>query len=81
MASHYVHVPFRRSDYFELRVCFDRQHLPRAVWALCGAPTAVIYERGPAQDVLQPDRFGEVQVRFRNLRLGFGYGLCWQDES
>ncbi len=34
MASHYVHVPFRRSDYFELRVCFDRQHLPRAVWVL-----------------------------------------------
>jgi transcriptional regulator with XRE-family HTH domain len=81
MASHYVHVPFRRSDYFELRVCFDRQHLPRAVWALCGAPTAVIYELNPAKGCLQPDRFGEVQIRFRNLRLGLGYGLCWQDES
>ena len=79
MASHYVHVPFRRSDYFELRVCFDRDQLPRAVWALCGAPTAVIYERNPAQENLQPDRFGEVHVRFRNLKLGFGYGLCWQD--
>lgn len=79
MASHYVHVPYRRSDYFELRVCFDRQHLPRAVWVLSAAPTAVIYERGPSQEVLQPDRFGEIQVRFRNLRPGFGYGLCWQD--
>lgn len=79
MACHYVHVPLRRSDFFELRVCFDRQHLPRAVWALCGAPTAVIYERYPTQHVLEPDRFGEVYVRFRNLRLGFGYGLCWQD--
>jgi transcriptional regulator with XRE-family HTH domain len=79
MASHYVHVPLRRSDYFELRVCFDRQHLPRAVWALYGAPTAVIYERGPSPNVLLPDRFGEVHVRFRDLRPGFGYGVCWQD--
>ena len=79
MACHYVHVPFRRSDAFDLRVCFDRAHLPRAVWALSGAPTAVIYERGPTQDLLDPDRFGEVLVRFRNLRTGFGYGLCWQD--
>jgi hypothetical protein len=79
MASHYVYVPFRRSDYFELRVCFDPQQLPRAVWALSGAPTAVIYERCPTQDVLVPDRFGEVRVRFRNLKLGFGYGVCWQE--
>jgi transcriptional regulator with XRE-family HTH domain len=79
MACHYVHVPFRRSDFFELRVCFGRQQLPRAVWVLCDAPPAVIYERAPTQDVLEPDRFGEVHVRFRNLRLGFGYGLCWQD--
>ena len=79
MACHYVHVPFRRSDYFELRVCFDRSHLPRVVWALCGVPTAVIYEPGPSHELLQPDRFGEVHVQFRNLRLGFGYGVCWQD--
>src|SRR6266568_536787 len=39
MASHYVHVPFRRSDYFELRVRFGPERLPRSVWMLSGAPT------------------------------------------
>ena len=79
MASHYVHVPFQLSDYFKLRVRFDRARPPAAVWKLTGAPTAVIYERGPSSDVLMPDRFGEICVEFRALRLGLGYGLCWQE--
>jgi transcriptional regulator with XRE-family HTH domain len=79
MASHYVHVPFRRSDYFELRVRFSVDRLPRSVWVLSGAPTAVIYERSPASQTLSPDRFGEIHVRFRDLRLGLGYGVCWQE--
>jgi hypothetical protein len=79
MASHYVHVPFRRSDYFELRVRFSLDRLPRSVWVLSGAPTAVIYERSPASRTLSPDRFGEIHVRFRDLRLGLGYGVCWQE--
>ena len=62
MASHYVQVPMRRSDYFEARVRFRLDCLSRAVWKLSGAPTAVIYERGPARDRLLPDRFGEVHV-------------------
>jgi hypothetical protein len=79
MASHYVYVPFTRSDHFELRVRFDPRHLPQAVWVLPGAPTSVIYQRGPLHDALVPDRFGEVRVSFRTLRLGFGYGVCWQE--
>jgi len=79
MASHYVHVPFRRSDYFELRVRFDLDRLPRSVWMLSGAPTAVIYERSPASQTLSPDRFGEIHLRFSDLRLGLGYGICWQE--
>jgi hypothetical protein len=79
MASHYVYVPFNRSDHFELRVRFNPQHLPRAIWALHGVPTAVIYEHGPTQATLAPDRFGEVHVAFRTLRLGLGYGVCWQE--
>jgi transcriptional regulator with XRE-family HTH domain len=79
MASHYVHIPFRRSDSFDLRVRFDRQRPPQAVWALPGVPTAVIYERGPASKRLVPDRFGEVHVRFRSLSVGLGYGVCWQE--
>jgi transcriptional regulator with XRE-family HTH domain len=79
MATHYVYVPFRRSDHFELRVRFNPQHLPKAVWQLNGAPTAVIYDRAPISETLVPDRFGEVHVSFRALRLGLGYGLCWQE--
>ncbi|MGD0602837.1 MAG: helix-turn-helix transcriptional regulator [Streptosporangiaceae bacterium] len=79
MASHYVHVPFRRSDHFDLRVRFDVRRPPQAVWLLRGAPTAVIYERGPTAETVVPDRFGEVHVSFRDLRLGLGYGLCWRE--
>lgn len=79
MAPHYVYVPFNRSDQFELRVRFDPRHLPRAIWMLQGAPTAVIYERGPAPQTLVPDRFGEVHVAFHAPRQGLGYGVCWQE--
>lgn len=79
MANHYVYVPFRRSDRFELRVRFNPRCLPQAVWLLNGAPTAVIYERAPIKETLVPDRFGEVHVRFSALRLGLGYGLCWRE--
>ena len=68
MAPHYVHVPLRRSDHFDLRVRFDPQHRPRAVWVLRAAPTAVISEREPAAETVLPDRFGEVQVSFGELR-------------
>jgi hypothetical protein len=80
MASHYVHVPFRRSDAFELRVRFDPDHPPAALWSVTGVPTTTIYERRPPSDTLVPDRFGEVRVTYRSLRIGFGYGLCWLDE-
>jgi transcriptional regulator with XRE-family HTH domain len=79
MASHYVYVPFSRSDHFDLRVRFNPRHLPQAVWTLRGAPTAVIYQREPLAEMLTPDRFGEVHVSFRSLRLGLGYGVCWQE--
>jgi hypothetical protein len=79
MASHYVHVPFRRSDHFDLRVRFDLRQMPKAVWTLSGAPQAVIYQREPVHETLVPDRFGEVHVSFSALRLGLGYGVCWKE--
>jgi hypothetical protein len=79
LAAHYVQVPLRRTDSFEARVRFNPARLPSAVWKLSGAPPAVIYERRPARDRLTPDRFGEVHVRFHDLRLGLSYGVCWQD--
>jgi hypothetical protein len=79
MAAHYVHVPHRRSDYFELRVRFGLDRLPRAIWMLPGVPTAVIYQLSPARQTLTPDRAGEVHVKFRQLQIGLGYGICWQE--
>jgi hypothetical protein len=81
MATHYVHVPLRRSDYFDLRVRFKPQNLPRVIWKLDGVSTTVIYERNPATETMTPDRFGEVHVTFRDLIQGLGYGLSWQDET
>jgi hypothetical protein len=79
MAPHYVQVPLRRTDFFEARIRFDPARLPQAVWKLSGAPTAVIYEAIPADEELTPDRFGEVHVTFRDLRVGLSYGVCWRD--
>lgn len=75
MAAHYVHVPFRRSDSFELRVRFHPGRLPSAVWPVSGACAAA--ERRPPTHTLWPDRFGEIHVAFENLRAGFGYGVRW----
>lgn len=79
MAAHYVHVPFRRSDSFELRVRFRPGRLPSAIWQVSGVPTTVIYERRPPSQTLVPDKFGEIHVTFECLRTGFGYGICWLD--
>jgi hypothetical protein len=79
MATHYVHVPFRRSDAFELRVRFRPGHLPSAVWRVSGVPNTVIYERVPPMQTLALDKFGEIYVEFRELQPGFGYGICWLD--
>jgi hypothetical protein len=81
MAPHFVHVPLLRSDSFRLCVRFDRARPPQAVWRVDGVPTAVIYERRPGSAVLQPDESGEVRAEFSDMRVGYGYGLCWQDRA
>lgn len=79
MAPHYVYMPFQRTDHFELRVRFNPGQLPERVWALSGTPPVVIYEDQPDGAVLTPDRFGEIRIEFHGLRLGLGYGVCWQE--
>ena len=78
MAPHYMHVPMRRSERFDLRIRFARPRPPTAVWRLDGVPTAVIYERGPGSDILTLDRVGEVYAGFGDLKQGFAYGIRWQ---
>jgi len=79
MNPHYVHIPYRRSDHFELRIRFAVAHVPDAVWVVRDAPTAVLYQAGPGTERLTPDRFGEVYASFRGLRPGLGYGICWRE--
>jgi hypothetical protein len=81
MASHFLHVPFRRSDHFELRVRFDSQRPPGTVWLLRDAPTAMIYQREPEAQTMVPDRFGEVHASFRDMRPGLGYGVRWREDD
>lgn len=81
MASHFLHVPFGRSDRFELRVKFDPQRMPRTVWVLRDAPAVVIYQSEPAAETVVPDRFGEVQASFQHMRPGLGYGVRWREND
>jgi Helix-turn-helix domain len=81
MAPHFLHVPFSRSDHFELRVKFEPRRLPRTVWLLRDAPTAVIYQPEPAAETMVPDRFGEVWATFRDMRPGLGYGVRWREDD
>ena len=60
MTPHYVHVPYRRSDYFELRVRFNPDRLPECIWILRDAPAALIYQGAPTAETVTPDRFGEI---------------------
>jgi hypothetical protein len=81
MNSHYVHVPRRRSDHFELRIRFGDVRPPEPAWVVRAAPPPVIYQREPTAERLTPDRFGDVSVSFSDLRLGLGYGVCWPEPA
>jgi hypothetical protein len=77
MAPHYVHPPKRRTDYFEVRVRFDVHDAPKTVWRLNSLPTTVIYESEPSGEQLEIDPSGEVRTDFRDLTIGYCYGIRW----
>lgn len=79
MTPHYVHVPYRRSDHFELRVRFNPDRLPECVWILRDAPAALIYQGAPTAETVTPDRFGEITISFRDMCPGLGYGVRWAE--
>lgn len=81
MNSHYVHVPRRRSDHFELRIRFGDPRPPTPAWVVRAAPPAVIHRGEPTGERLAPDRFGDVSVSFTGLRVGLGYGVCWPEPA
>lgn len=79
MVPHYALVPLLTVESLDLIIQFDRERLPQAVWRLDGvAPRMLDNPPTGPDDSLHPDRFGGLEVSFRELRQGFGYGACWQ---
>lgn len=75
---HYVCQPLVRCDYFELRMRFNQERLPAAVYRLDGlVPRAL--DEGTTGVPVELDRVGEVVVRFQDLDMGLAYGLRWQE--
>jgi len=77
MVPHYICVPVRRHDSFELRIRFDPAEPPVKVWRVAGAVGREIDDARATNELLRPDRFGEVHATFTDLRMGFGYGIQW----
>ena len=81
MAPHYAHVPYRRSDHFEVRVRFGPDRIPSLVWLLTATPATVIYRQAPTAHLLTPNPFGEVYASFRHMSPGLGYGISWHEDD
>lgn len=81
MVPRYIHLPVHRCDRFDLRVKFHPRALPHAVWLVDKVPEMVYANQRPGPRLVQPDPLGEVQARFTELQLGFGYGVAWLPEG
>ncbi|HKS48493.1 MAG TPA: hypothetical protein VJT49_25955 [Amycolatopsis sp.] len=78
MRPHYVFVPYRRCDRFELRIRFDPSRLPGRIWLVTGVPVRVVDDAQPSEETLRTDAAGEIHWEFRNLTQGLGYGVQWR---
>ncbi len=70
--------PLQRCDSFELIVRFAPARVPRAVWKVAGIPPRTVDDRRIRDDRVVPDRFGQVQANFVDMRPGLGYGIQWE---
>lgn len=80
MSSQYLIVPARRCDLFDLRIRFDRNRPPSALWRVADQLYVGREERLPDSPVLGPDKCGEIHEAFHGLRPGFSYGVSWRNE-
>ncbi len=76
MSPHYAFLPLWPCEYFHLRVRFGARR-PAEVWRLAGVPPRLVDEKPGQGDLLELDRLGEVELEFRPLRTGLGYGIGW----
>jgi hypothetical protein len=59
-----------------VRVRFG-DRVPRRVWRIDGIPPRAIDDFDPRDQLLTPDRLGEVAAAFSGLRQGLSYGIRW----
>jgi hypothetical protein len=77
--QHYVFIPHRRCDFFEMRLRFDPRRMPRLLWRVAESPVRVIDDGQPSGELLRPDAAGEIHQMFPGPRLGFAYGVQWNN--
>ena len=77
MRQHYVFTPARRCDFFDLRVRFDPGDPPKEIRRVDAAFHRDVDEGIAMGETLRLDNAGELHVDFRNLTVGFGYGVRW----
>jgi hypothetical protein len=75
----YVFQPLRPCDSFDLIVRFNPDACPDGVRLLDGATLGEIDGDGIRGHTVAVDRFGELRLRFQNLRQGLAYGVRWVD--
>lgn len=78
MRPHYLYVPERRCDRFELRVRFPGGRVPTEVERLDGAFHRTIDEASVDPELIPVDGVGEARVIFSDLVPRLGYGLRWE---
>jgi hypothetical protein len=76
---HYVFIPHRRCDLFEMRLRFDPERIPRLLWRVAESPVRVIDDGEPSGELLRPDAAGEIHQIFPGPRQGFAYGVQWNN--
>lgn len=79
MRSHYVFVPDRRCDEFELRVRFDPKRPPSKIWRVNEVFHREVDEVKPTEPLIELDHTGEINLSFDVLLPGHGYGVQWID--
>jgi hypothetical protein len=77
MRPHYVYVPERPCERFELRVRFPADRAPSRVERVSAAFHRAIDESSRHPEMIHVDSVDEVRTRFVDLAPRYGYGIRW----
>lgn len=77
MRPYYAMVPLVPCEAFQLRIRFDRDRLPSAIWRFHRMPPRSLDDRLIPGERLDLDDAGEVVQEFGQLDQGFSYGIGW----